>query len=74
MIQRNGFYAHPENILISMVTDESRNIRELDYRRLLNIRKQEKDRRIRYFKVLNINFNATDFVDLIDSSFACKSI
>ncbi|CAH0562903.1 unnamed protein product [Brassicogethes aeneus] len=29
VIQRNGFYAHPENILISMVTDESKCIREL---------------------------------------------
>jgi hypothetical protein len=28
-IQRNAFYVHPENILVSMLTDEERSIRQL---------------------------------------------
>ncbi|KAF2879778.1 hypothetical protein ILUMI_26395 [Ignelater luminosus] len=66
LIQRHDFYAHPENIPVSMMTDRSsRNIREMCYHRLLNIRKQEKEDAKRYFKVPNINFNATDYVELI---------
>lgn len=66
VIQRNGFYANPENILISMVTDESKSVRELGYRRLLKIRRQVKDKSIRFFTIPKINFSATDFVELID--------
>lgn len=71
VIQRNGFYAHPENILISMVTDESKLIRELGYRRLLRIRQEVQDDHIRFFTIPKINFDATDFVELIDWQ-SCK--
>ncbi|KAF2892906.1 hypothetical protein ILUMI_13268 [Ignelater luminosus] len=43
----------------------NREIKELDYRSLLYIRQQRKEDHIRYYKVLNINFNATDFVEII---------
>lgn len=61
VIQRNGFYAHPENLLLAMVTDEARSIRELGYRRLLKIRQQkQKNKCIRFFTIPKINFSATD--------------
>jgi len=34
VVQTNGFYAHPENILISMINDEDAEIRELGWRRI----------------------------------------
>jgi hypothetical protein len=35
VIQRNAYFAHPENLLLSMKSDEKMNIRELGLRRLL---------------------------------------
>ena len=35
VLQRNGFFAHPENILISMLMDEQEHVRELAWRRIL---------------------------------------
>ena len=32
--QRNAYYAHPENILICMINDESEHIRELGWKRI----------------------------------------
>jgi len=35
VIQRNGYYAHHENIILSMITDDRETIRELGLRRIL---------------------------------------
>jgi hypothetical protein len=42
VIQRNAYFAHPENLLLSMISDEKMNIRELGLRRLLKARKKTK--------------------------------
>jgi hypothetical protein len=39
VIQRNAFYAHPENILVSMLTDEERFIRQLAVKKIIAARK-----------------------------------
>ena len=44
MIQHNAFYAHPENILLAMITDQRANIRELGYRKIMKARKLEGDK------------------------------
>ena len=43
VIQRNGYFAHPENILLDLITDQRREIRELGLRRLIKARKYKKE-------------------------------
>ena len=62
----NGYLAHPENILISMLTDSRPNIRELAVRRIQNARKRVTTDDIRIFRVPKINFSAEDYTDLIN--------
>ncbi|GBP37966.1 hypothetical protein EVAR_84953_1 [Eumeta japonica] len=38
VIQRNGYFAHSENLLLAMITDERKHIRELAARRILKAR------------------------------------
>lgn len=67
VIQRSGYFGHPENILLAMLTDNRREIRELGLRRIKKCRKLgTTNRKIREFKVPLLNFNAEDYVDLID--------
>jgi len=65
VIQRNGYFAHPENILLAMITDEQELIKQLGLRRLLKARKQQ-PRGIRKFAIPPINFNAESYVELIN--------
>ena len=64
VIQRNGYFAHPENVLLSMLTDERKHIRELAVRRILRAR--SKQHGLRQFCVPKIDFTAKDYIDLID--------
>lgn len=51
VIQRNAFYAHPENLLISMLADESKVLRELAYRRIMKVREDGESSEVRKFNV-----------------------
>ena len=42
VIQRNSYFAHPENMLLSMMTDDRPHIRELALRQILKARDQPK--------------------------------
>lgn len=64
VIQRNGYFAHHENILLSMVHDNRENIRKLAYQRILNARKNS-DNLLRKFKVPRINFDALEYFEII---------
>ena len=64
VIQRNGYFAHPENVLLSMLTDERKHIRELAMRRILRARSEKYG--VRKFAIPKINFEAEDYIDLID--------
>lgn len=46
VIQTNAFYAHPESILLSMITDEDADIKYLGYRRIVEAREREKGREL----------------------------
>jgi hypothetical protein len=65
VIQRNGYFGHPENLLLALVTDDRRHIRELGLRRILKARQQQ-SRAIRQFQIPKLNFEATSYIDLID--------
>lgn len=64
VIERNSYYAHPENLLLSMLLDERKEIRELAMRRILRARSEQYG--LRVFHVPKLNFAATDYIDLID--------
>ncbi|KAG0711470.1 hypothetical protein GWK47_020547 [Chionoecetes opilio] len=66
VIQRNGYFGHPENLLLSMITDARPHIRELGVRRIMKARKEAKLVTVRVFKVPTLNFEAEDYTSMID--------
>lgn len=65
-IQSNGFFAHPESLLVAMLADERKHIRQLAVRRILSLRtKKASQNGIRKFLIPKINFFAQDYIDLI---------
>jgi len=64
VIERNAYFAHPENILLAMLVDERMFVRELAMRRILKARTETY--RLRKFVVPKLNFNAKDYIELID--------
>ncbi|KAE8743708.1 hypothetical protein FOCC_FOCC009659 [Frankliniella occidentalis] len=64
----NCYYAHPENILLSMVVDERQRVREVAVQRILEARHAVRSgrKRLRRFTVPKLNYSARDYVDLID--------
>ena len=66
-IQTNGFFALPENILLSMVTDPGPDVRKDALNKILRARKEEIGAcGVRYNIVPNINFRAKDYSQMID--------
>ena len=65
VLKRNGFFAHPENILLTMITDERKHVRELGLRRILKARSQ-RTAGVRKFTVPLLNFDSSDYIDMID--------
>lgn len=66
ILQRNGYFCHPENILIAMVADDISHIRVLGWRRILKARKSKNQGEVRRFKVPPIKFNAQNYFDMIE--------
>jgi len=64
VINRNGYFGHPENILLCMIADERKYVRELGMRRILRARSEAYG--LRKFRIPALNFDATDYIDLID--------
>lgn len=64
VIERNGYFAHPENILLAMLTDSQQHIRELGARRILKARSNPRNT-LRLFKLPSLNFNASSYIELI---------
>jgi hypothetical protein len=64
-IQKNAFFAHPENVLLAMVVDERKEIRELAARRIKEARKSN-SKEIRKFHLPNINVDADEYYNLLD--------
>nr|CAI5833285.1 unnamed protein product [Callosobruchus analis] len=64
LIQTNGYFAHPEKILLTILCDARKYIRELALRRILKAR-ENPARTIRQFQTPKLNFVAKDYIDLI---------
>ena len=65
-IERSAYFGkyHPENILLLMITDDRRYIRELGMRRILRARSERYE--IRQFHVPRLDQCANDYIDMID--------
>ena len=65
VLLRNGFFAHPENILISMLMDEQEHVRELAWRRILKCGSNSSTERHK-FVVPKVLFDAEHCYAMID--------
>jgi len=67
-IQRKAFFGHPENILLSMLVDERKEIRELAARRIKLARQSNgmNPVEVRKFKIPTMNFEADDYDTLVN--------
>ncbi|KAL4083484.1 hypothetical protein QTP88_028800 [Uroleucon formosanum] len=65
VIQRNSYFGAPENILLSMLVDDRMCIRELAIQKIFNSR-LSKTTGVRIFKVPLLNFDASDYTELVD--------
>ena len=67
VIQRNAYFSHKENLLLTMLVDDRASIRQLALRRILVARKHgSQNCSIQLFKVPKVNFQAKQYIDLID--------
>ncbi|GBM28697.1 hypothetical protein AVEN_116709-1 [Araneus ventricosus] len=66
----NAYFAHPEHRLLTMLHDSRKHIRELAVRCILGARdkKTKHSGGLRFFKLPKLNFEAADYIDLIDWS------
>lgn len=65
-IQRNAFFAHPENVLLAMLQDSAPHIRELALRRVLKARKESTGQKVREFCLPKLREDAPNYYGLID--------
>ena len=66
VIQNNAYFAHPENLLLAMIYDESAIIRELGLRRILKARECAEETIPRTFKLPKLIFSATSYYSMIN--------
>lgn len=63
-INRNSYFAHPENILLTMLFDSDENIREIATKTIVDARKTERSERIRAFKKPDLNFECSVYYEM----------
>lgn len=65
VIDRNSYFAHPENVLLSMIVDERFDVRKIEVDIILKIR-NEPHPEIRTFQKPKINYNAIIYYEIIN--------
>ena len=65
VIKRNGYFGHPEGVLLAMLKDQRSHIKQLALRRILKAR-EKSSQEVRTFKVPELNSHAKDYIELID--------
>ncbi len=63
-VERNAFFAHSENVLLAQLTSDNKVERNIAVHKILNIRKRSAEEIVRRFKVPEINFKATKWIDI----------
>jgi len=66
VLQNNAYFAHPENLLLSMIYDDSAMVRELGYRRILKAKQTPKSQNVRNFMIPKLRFDADEYHQMID--------
>ena len=66
VIERNDYFGHPENVLLAMIPDDWKEIRELGVCCILKARNRQVVNGVRQFTVPKLNFDAEDCTTLID--------
>lgn len=65
-ISRNCFHLHPENLVLAMLNDDDEQIRYRGWKKILEIKNAQQTEEIRIFNLPNINFDANNYIELID--------
>ena len=70
-ISRSAYHAHPENVLLSMLADDRSEVRSKAVEVITKLRKDSStpdkgDTSVRKFVVPEINYNCTDYPEMID--------
>ena len=65
VLQRNAYFAHHENVLFAMLADENPTIRELAWRRIKQSHSNESSKKVRKFKIRELNFDCKDYHNII---------
>ncbi|GBO28777.1 hypothetical protein AVEN_77596-1, partial [Araneus ventricosus] len=70
VFSNNAYFEHPEHLLLIMLHYSRKNIRELAVWHILGSRdkKTKNSGGLRFFKLPKLNFEAADYIDLIDWS------
>lgn len=68
-IQRNAFFAHPENVLLAMINDDDMNVRRYAWTKIWEARQNDQLDNVgivRSFKIPKINFQCNNYTTMID--------
>ena len=65
VLKRNSFFAHPENLLLAMITDDRIHVRKLGLSRILKARSQ-RVAGVRKFAVPALNYDSSDYIEMIN--------
>ncbi|GBM02159.1 hypothetical protein AVEN_190584-1 [Araneus ventricosus] len=70
VFSKDAYFAHSEHLLLTMLHDSRKHIRELAVRRILGARERKTKNLggLRFFKLPKLNFEPADCIDLIDWS------
>lgn len=63
-LKQNGFFCHPENILLAMITDKNATIRKEGFQKILRARERPVGE-IRTFRVPNIMYECGSYTDMV---------
>lgn len=65
-VQTNSYFFHPENILLSMITDADRLVRKRAYDKILELRKEPQPKiRVFHPAILAINFESLTYIAMV---------
>ena len=66
VIQKNAFFAHMENILLSMICDSRSFIRKIGWRWIKKCKETKREKSVRIFRVPKLRFEPEDYTNMID--------
>lgn len=62
----NSYFANSESVLLSMICDDRKPIRQMAFQKIMYIRQNLDRTTLREYKKPKINFDCTDYVNMID--------